>query len=102
MGHYRSRLSIRSRGFKYIAQHVLLLGWSIEELAARLRALARARSSGTKPLRVFHPVPDFKPLVDIKTALEAAGIEFTGTPEDSPGIRVLVSSRSLEKTRLSR
>ena len=27
-------------------------------------------------------------LVDIKAALESAGIEFIGTPEDRPGIRV--------------
>jgi len=27
-------------------------------------------------------------LVDIQRALEAAGIEFVGTPEDKPGIRL--------------
>jgi hypothetical protein len=26
--------------------------------------------------------------MSIKTALEAAGIEFIGTPEDAPGIRI--------------
>ena len=30
-------------------------------------------------------------LVDIQRALEAAGIEFVGTPEDKPGIRLGVS-----------
>lgn len=27
-------------------------------------------------------------LMDVKRALEAAGIEFIGTPEDAPGIRI--------------
>ena len=27
-------------------------------------------------------------LLDVKAALEAAGIEFIGTPDDSPGIRL--------------
>ena len=27
-------------------------------------------------------------LMDIKTALEAAGIEFIGSPDDRPGIRL--------------
>jgi hypothetical protein len=27
-------------------------------------------------------------LIEIQKALEAAGIEFIGTPEDAPGIRV--------------
>ena len=31
---------------------------------------------------------------DFKTALEATGIEFTGTPEDGPGIRLRTSRRT--------
>jgi hypothetical protein len=27
-------------------------------------------------------------MVDVKAALEAAGIEFVGTPDDRPGIRL--------------
>jgi hypothetical protein len=27
-------------------------------------------------------------LLDVKAALETAGIEFIGTPDDSPGIRL--------------
>ena len=30
-----------------------------------------------------------KTLLDIKAALEAGGIEFVGTPNDRPGIRLL-------------
>jgi DNA-binding transcriptional regulator YiaG len=33
-------------------------------------------------------------LLDVRRALEAAGIEFIGTPEDKPGIRVKGGSTS--------
>ena len=63
-------------------------GWSIEELAARSGVSART----IKRYEAFDGIPPSRTssLVDIKTALEAAGIEFTGKPEDSPGIRVQV------------
>jgi ribosome-binding protein aMBF1 (putative translation factor) len=64
------------------------VGWSIEELAARSGVSART----IKRYEALDGIPRSRTssLVDIKTALEAAGIEFTGTPEDSPGIRVQV------------
>jgi hypothetical protein len=31
-------------------------------------------------------------LLDVQSALEAAGIEFLGTPTDGPGIRIRISS----------
>ena len=64
------------------------VGWSIEELAARSGVSART----IKRYEALDGIPPSRTssLVDIKTALEAAGIEFTGTPEDSPGIRVQV------------
>jgi aspartyl aminopeptidase len=35
-----------------------------------------------------------KTLLAIKNALEAAGIEFIGTPEDAPGVRLKTISDS--------
>jgi hypothetical protein len=32
-------------------------------------------------------------LLDVKAALEAAGIGFTGTPTDQPGIQLLLASK---------
>jgi ribosome-binding protein aMBF1 (putative translation factor) len=64
------------------------VGWSIEELAARSGVSART----IKRYEALDGIPPSRTssLVDIKTTLEAAGIEFTGTPEDSPGIKVQV------------
>ena len=64
------------------------VGWSIEELAARSGVSART----IKRYEALDGIPPSRTssLVDIETALEAGGIEFTGTPEDSPGIRVQV------------
>ena len=47
-----------------------------------LRALAKIES--------FDGLPDSRvsTLSKLKIALEAAGIEFIGTPEDGPGIRI--------------
>jgi len=41
-------------------------------------------------LESFDGVPssNFKTLEAIKTAFEQAGIEFIGTPEDRPGVRL--------------
>ena len=62
------------------------VGWSIEELAARSGVSART----IKRYEALDGIPPSRTssLVDIKAALESAGIEFIGTPEDRPGIRV--------------
>ena len=39
------------------------------------------------------PPSNVSTLLDVKAALETAGIEFIGTPDDSPGIRL----RSLDE-----
>ena len=36
-------------------------------------------------------------LMDIRAALEAAGIEFVGTPDDGPGIRLRPPSRDARR-----
>lgn len=62
------------------------LGWSIEQLAQKSGVSGRT----IKRYEAIDEIPPSRTssLVDIKTALEAAGIEFTGTPEDRPGIRL--------------
>ena len=83
-GHYIGRLSmitgmqIRSAGRPF--------GGSIEELAER-------SGLGIRTIKRFEQVDGFpqsrtSTLVQLKTAFEAAGIEFIGTPDDDPGIRL--------------
>jgi transcriptional regulator with XRE-family HTH domain len=63
--------------------------------ALGLSALQLAKRAGValKTINRFEAVDGIPPsrtstLVTIKTALEAAGIEFIGSPSDRPGIRV--------------
>ncbi len=62
------------------------LGWSAKFLAERsgvgLRTLLRIESSDGVPSS------HSSTLIELEKALEAAGIEFIGTPEDGPGIRL--------------
>jgi transcriptional regulator with XRE-family HTH domain len=62
------------------------LRWTIEELAEKsglgLRTIKRFEAvDGVPPSRT-------QTLMEVKVAFEAAGIEFIGTPDDSPGIRL--------------
>lgn len=62
------------------------LGWSAAELASNAGVAA-------KTIARFEEVDGLPPsrlttLIDVKQALEAAGIEFIGSPHDAPGIRV--------------
>lgn len=61
------------------------IGWSAEVLAERagisLRTILRVeQSEGVPPGRAAT-------LAEIQNALEAAGVEFIGSPDDGPGIR---------------
>jgi DNA-binding transcriptional regulator YiaG len=62
------------------------LRWSAEVLAAR----AGVGVQTIKRLEAVDGVPPGRAttLQDVQSALEAAGIEFIGTPTDRPGIRV--------------
>lgn len=67
------------------------LGWSVEDLADR---------SGVGTATIFrYELIDGVPrsrkdnLKKIREALEAAGIEFIGTPDDRPGIRIATPKR---------
>lgn len=62
------------------------LHWSADTLAARAGV-------ASKTIRRLESEPGVPPtttgtLAKIQTALEAAGIEFVGTPHDGPGIRI--------------
>ena len=62
------------------------LGWSAQDLAHHsgvgLRTIMRVEATNGVPLgRV-------SALLDLKSALEAAGIEFVGSADDRPGIRI--------------
>lgn len=62
------------------------LGWPVSELAKRSKV-------GTATIVRYEtsqgvPASRKQNLQKIKSALEAAGIEFIGTPSDRPGIRI--------------
>jgi DNA-binding Xre family transcriptional regulator len=69
------------------------LRWSVRELADRSGISIQT----IKRLEVVEGIPQSRvqTLLDIKSALEAAGIEFIGSPNDGPGIRIrTLSTRS--------
>ena len=64
-----------------------LLRWSGEELANR----AGVSLSTVRRVEASIGVPEaqnMKTIVAIKKALEQAGVEFIGSPEDRPGVRL--------------
>ena len=65
-----------------------LKGWSAAQLAEvsgtnRFTIQRLEQSDGVPPSRT-------QTLLDIKAAFEAAGIEFIGTPNEGPGVRIRV------------
>lgn len=62
------------------------LGWSGSELAQACDVSLRTISK----IETYNGLPDARiaTLVKLKSSLEAAGIEFIGTPDDAPGIRI--------------
>lgn len=62
------------------------VGWSAEELATNSGLVRRTIVNIEKYSGV--PSANAQTLHKIQTALEAAGIEFIGTPSDAPGIRI--------------
>ena len=62
------------------------LRWSVVDLA-------QAAGVGVQTIKRFEATEGVPPtrsstLINLQGALEAAGIEFIGTPDDGPGIRV--------------
>jgi len=67
------------------------LRWTVQELAAQ-------SGVGARTIKRFEAVDGVPPsrsetLLQVKSALESAGIEFIGTPTDRPGIRVALPRR---------
>jgi transcriptional regulator with XRE-family HTH domain len=62
------------------------LRWSVDELATR----SKVSTSTIKRIETENGPPSATAanIAALQVALEAAGIEFIGTPEDGPGIRV--------------
>jgi transcriptional regulator with XRE-family HTH domain len=62
------------------------LGWSIEGLAEK----SHVSSSTIKRMEMHDGIPPSTTanLTSISAALENAGIEFIGSPDDRPGIRI--------------
>jgi len=62
------------------------VGWTSAELGREAGVAART----ILRIEADEGVPNTKAstLAKIQTALEAAGIEFIGTPDDGPGIRI--------------
>jgi len=62
------------------------LRWSADELASRSGVGSRT----IKRIEMDPGLPNsnVSTLVKLKATLEAAGIEFIGSPEDRPGIRI--------------
>jgi hypothetical protein len=67
-----------------------MLRWSSADLAER----SGIGSATIKRLEVMQGVPagNTKTLLAIKTCLEAAGVEFVGSPENGAGVRFKPSS----------
>jgi ribosome-binding protein aMBF1 (putative translation factor) len=64
------------------------LGWSIAELAAK-------SGVGVRTIKRFEavdgiPASRTSTLIDLKGVLESAGIEFTGTETERPGVTFLL------------
>ena len=63
-----------------------LIRWSGSDLAEK----ANVGLSSIRRIEAFEGVPEssVKVLNAIQKALEAAGVEFLGSPEDGPGVRL--------------
>ena len=68
-----------------------LIHWS----AADLASASGIGSATIKRMEVMEGVPsgNVKTLLALKAALESAGVEFVGTPDDRPGVRLAVNKK---------
>jgi hypothetical protein len=68
-----------------------LLRWTAEDLASA----AEVGVATIRRMEVLDGVPagNVKTLIAIQQALEGAGIEFIGNPDDSPGVRLRSGKR---------
>lgn len=68
-----------------------LLKWSADELAQKA-------SVGIATIRRFEnsigvPAGQMRVIAALKLAMEDAGVEFIGSPEDGPGVRLIKAGR---------
>ena len=68
-----------------------LIRWSAGDLASA----SGIGSATIKRMEVMEGVPsgNVKTLLALKAALESAGVEFVGTPDDRPGVRLAVNKK---------
>ena len=68
-----------------------LIRWS----AADLASASGIGSATIKRMEVMEGVPsgNVKTLLALKAALESAGVEFVGTPDDRPGVRLSANKK---------
>ena len=68
-----------------------LIHWN----AADLASASGIGSATIKRMEVMEGVPsgNVKTLLALKAALESAGVEFVGTPDDRPGVRLAVNKK---------
>ena len=71
-----------------------LLRWS----AADLSAASGVGTATLQRMEVMEGVPSgqVRTLMAIKEALETAGVEFIGTPENDPGVRLLTRAHQVQ------
>lgn len=81
----------------------MITGSQIRAARAALRIsaveLAAKAGVGEQTIKRFESVEGIPPsrsstLIEVQKTLEAAGIEFIGTPDDRPGIRIKLSGAS--------
>ena len=67
------------------------LRWSVKDLADR----SGVSVPTIKRFEVSDGIPPSRSstLHEVRTTLEAAGVEFIGTPDDRPGVRLSVTSK---------
>jgi DNA-binding Xre family transcriptional regulator len=77
-----------------------LIRWSSSDLSDR----SGVGTATIKRMEVMDGVPagQVRTLMAIKEALEAAGVEFTGSAEDQPGVRLLTNTKQPRKMKDSR
>ena len=71
-----------------------LLRWSSDQLSKN----SGVGTATIKRIEVMPGVPSgqIRTLMAIKNALEQGGVEFLGTPDDRPGVRLLIEDKGLK------
>ena len=77
-----------------------MIRWSGEDLAAA-SGLSLSSIRRIEALTGIPQAQSMRTVLSIKEALESAGIEFIGTPDDQPGVRLKKSSFLTPKSRTS-